>query len=128
MISDEAIREHDYLIARGTRSLALLGQCASDPDEMLGVSTRLERSSSGISIPFVLDRGNGVADFGFATHKWVVDLYKFITRERSPVPQGQRDRILGLLLGYSAEAIAHFDDRSSESIVSTQQLVNASDE
>lgn len=59
------------------------------------------------AIPFVIDRGDDVADCGFAAKKWAIDLYRYAIRE---APDRQRHRIIGLLLGYSAQAIHDFDE------------------
>lgn len=59
-------------------------------------------------MPFVVENGDGTADCGYAATGWIVDLLKWATT----APQVQRMRVIGLLLGYSADAIAVFEDRA----------------
>lgn len=86
--------------------MALIGQCGTDEVEVLRVLTRLEVLSGDGVVPFVLPR-DGWADYGYAASPWVLDLYGWAVC--SDVPADQRDRILGLLLGYSVAAIERFD-------------------
>jgi len=111
-LSSELIREHAYLIANGVRPLALLGTCEAEPATMLRVTTQLENAACPNSIPFVLDRGDGFADFGFAASSWALDLFQWVTRADSRIPTRQKHRIRGLLLGYGVEAIHAFEERS----------------
>lgn len=110
--SDDAVQEQGYLVARGVRALALLGTCVADPRTMLEISTRLEGLADQAAIPFVLDRGDGLADYGFAGASWVLTLYKSVVVGDALPPQ-QRSQVLGLLLGYSVDAIRGFSDRGS---------------
>ena len=112
--SDDLIREQAALIACGVRALALIGTCPADPLTMLRTATKIETLALPNIIPFVLDRGDGIADYGYATMQWVLDLLQWLFRS-SPgtIPPRQKDRILGLLCGYSAEAIHSFEERGS---------------
>lgn len=113
LASDDAIREQAYLVERGVRALALVGRVAPNEAEMLAAASKLEILAIGrYIIPFVFNRGDGGADYGYAAAPWVFDLYRWITTS-SDVPKEQRTRITGLLLGYSAEAIKKFEDRQS---------------
>ena len=106
--------EQAYLIARGVRALALLGHCSADPLEMLIHLSQLERSAEQGTIPFVVDRGAGIADYGYAAARWVVDLYQWVvTADAATLPTSHRDRIIGLLLGYSVEAIRNDEEQAS---------------
>ena len=59
-------------------------------------------------IPFVLPRKDiECAMTGFAAAQWVVDLLAWSYDQ----PIRQHHRIIGLLLGYSADAIAEHDTR-----------------
>lgn len=78
---------------------------------MLRVATSLEAIVEDC-IPFVIDHGDGSASCGFAGAPWVIDLYRWV-RLSTDVPQCHRDQIVGLLLGYSTEAIARFDGNRS---------------
>lgn len=110
-LSSELIREHAYLIANGVRPLALVGTCEAEPTTMLRVTTQLENAAGPSAIPFVLDRGDGLADFGYAASGWALDLFRWVTRADSAVPPCQKHRIRGLLLGYGTEAIRSFEER-----------------
>ena len=110
--SDEVIQEHSYVVARGVRALALVGKCEADPLTMLRAATRLEALGDPAVVPFVVDLGAGHADCGFAAAGWVLDLYRWLAlSDPAVVPPEQRERITGLLLGYSVEAIRLFEDR-----------------
>lgn len=107
----DSLREHAYLVARGVRPLALVGQCENAPLTMLRTATAIEGAAESGAIPFVIDRGDGYADYGFAVARWALDLFRWITNAaQDAVPDQQRTRILGLLFGYSAESIRLFDE------------------
>lgn len=88
--------------------MALAGWCAADPVVMLRAATRLEAVAESGALPFVIDHQDGSATFGYAAAAWVLDLYEWISRDTA-VPQEQRERITGLLLGYAAEAISRYE-------------------
>lgn len=111
-LSIERIREQACLIANGVRPLALIGTCEAEPGTMLRVSSQLENAAGPSAIPFVLDRGDGFADFGYAASGWALDLFQWITRIDNEIPELQKHRIRGLLLGYGVEAIRSFEERS----------------
>jgi len=104
--SDELLAEHAYLVARGVRALALAGHCPSE--HALRAATRVEHVSVPGVTAFVLDHRDGTASFGYTAERWPLDLYEWAILERS-VPQEQRDRIIGLLLGYTAPAVARYE-------------------
>ena len=107
--SVELFTEHAYLVARGTRAMALAGWCSADPAVMLRVATRLEGVAETGALPFVIDHQDGNATFGYAAARWVLDLYEWIIRDTA-VPQEQRERITGLLLGYAPHAISRYEE------------------
>jgi hypothetical protein len=111
-LSSELIREQAHLIASGVRPLALAGTCEARPVTMLRVTTQLECASGPKAIPFVLDRGDGLADFGYAASSWVLDLFRWVTQAGDAIPANQKHRIRGLLLGYGVEAIRSFEERT----------------
>ena len=113
-LSRELIREQAHLVARGVRPLALIGNCAADPETMLRVATQLENAGAAGATPFVMDRGDGVAEFGYSASSWVLELFQWVTHADSEVPRKQMHRIRGLLLGYDVEAIRAFEERRSE--------------
>jgi hypothetical protein len=105
-VSDDTLREHAYGVARGVRPLALVEEFPSEPLLMLRAATRIEAVSDGC-VPFVVDHGDGFASCGFAASAWAVDLYRWV-RTTDDVPQPHRDQVMGLLLGYSVEAVSRF--------------------
>lgn len=109
MIEAEA-REQAYLIARGVRPLAIVGHCTDDPKVMFKVASELEDCSSHGAIPFVAPRDDGVADYGYAGSRWVIDLLRWA--QTDAVPDEHRHRIVGLLLGYSVEAIRSYEEQN----------------
>jgi hypothetical protein len=112
--SDDLIREHAYLVARGVRPLAIVGQCRADAVTMMRTATRIEALSEPGAIPFVCDCANGSAEFGFAAEPWAVDLFQWLMRsDENAVPSEYRHRILGLLLGYSTAAVREFESNTA---------------
>jgi hypothetical protein len=109
---DDLLREEAYQVARGVRPLALVGHCPSDEMTMLRIATEVERVSCPGVVPFVVDHGDGFAGFGYAGSAWAVDLYEW-ANDQTQVPQEQRHRINGLLLGYSVSAVARHEDETS---------------
>jgi len=111
---DEVLREQAYLVSRGVRQLSLAGHCHvdADSDGLLGVATHLERHGEGNAIPFVVDHGDGVASYGYSESRWALDLYEWAVTDPS-VPQEQRHRIIGLLLGYGAPAVSRYEEEGS---------------
>jgi hypothetical protein len=81
---------------------------------MLRAMTTLGTTNCVGAIPFVVDRGDGIADCGFAVSKWAIDLFRYAVRE---APDQQRHRIIGLLLGYSAQAIHAYEELNDASRV-----------
>jgi hypothetical protein len=102
-MNEEVALEQSYQIARGVRTLAIVGHCPADDREMLETASRLETIGDAGAIPFVAPRSDGVADYGYAASKWAIELLQWA--ESDAVPVVHRHRILGLLLGYSVDAI-----------------------
>ena len=109
-VSNDVIIEQSYLVARGVRPLALLGHVENDPLLMLEVATRIETLAEKNVTPFVLDRGDGMADVGYAAAPWVADTFRWASREAA---SPHANRVIGILLGYSADAIADFESQQS---------------
>jgi hypothetical protein len=101
--SEDLIREGATLVARGVRALTLLGQCEA-AEEAISVTARCiaDLACPG-ALPFVLDRSDGLADYGYAGALWAIKLYRWL--QQTEIPPEQCQRILGLLFGYSVEAI-----------------------
>src|ERR1019366_8117315 len=86
---DQAIlAEHAYLVSRGVRLVSVIGN--GIPDEM-----ESDRSQLGIAsidepaIPFVIDLENGGTNYGYASHAWAVDLFRWAST-RAPDIQAHR--------------------------------------
>ena len=107
--SAESAEEQAYLVSRGVRPLALLGTCDLDETVMADRFVWLNRLAAKYGVlPFVLPRKDfPCAMTGFAAAAWVVDLLAWSYEQ----PLRQHHRIIGLLLGYSVDAIAGHDDR-----------------
>jgi hypothetical protein len=134
IVHESCLKEQACLVARGVRAMALLGHCPAQPCTMLHIATKIEDCAEPGSIPFVVDRGDGIADYGYAAARWVLDLYEWVVRGAGhTVPSVQRHRILGLLLGYSVEAIRQHEEHisgrhfhaPSESVVSHERVSNS---
>ena len=110
--SDDLLSEQAYLVARGVRPLALVGQCPAEPLTLTRVATRVEAQAHANAIPFVVDHHDGHASYGYASARWVLDLYEWVVLEEG-IPQAQRERIIGLLLGYAAPAVSQFEEEGS---------------
>lgn len=100
-----------YLVSRGVRPMALAGHCPADPLIMLRVKQGLRRvRQAQLVIPFVFpesgDRGS--AAFGYASHRWCIDLLEWVLS--GEVPPVRKHEMLGLLLGYSPSAIARHQE------------------
>lgn len=91
------LSEAAYLAERGVRA------CAAQYALALG------GSYSPGAVAFVIDRGDGMADYGYAASGWAADLYRWAWTPG--VPTIQRERVHGLLFGYSPDAIERFEAR-----------------
>jgi len=114
--SDDAVREHAYLVARNVRPLALIVTFRANDLLMLQVATKLEALAEAPAIPFVIDNGDGMADCGYASAAWVIDLFRWVGKAK--LPETHLRRVIGLLLGYSVDAIARFEERQSKRLFS----------
>ena|GEM_PF-6097701 len=103
-----AIEDAAYLVARGVRPLAIVGEGITDRLGMVRAMTVLGQYSDDRAIRFVVDHKDGTASWGYAAAAWVVDLYRWVRLEEKD--ESRRHQVLGLLLGYGPEAIArHLD-------------------
>jgi hypothetical protein len=110
--SDDLLTEQAYLVARGVRPLSIVDHCPADPMTLLRAATAVEAVTCPGAVPFVVDHGDGTASFGYAGAAWALDLYEWANNPKL-VPQEQRHRINGLLLGYSVHAISRHEDETS---------------
>lgn len=90
--SDDTLSEHAYLVARSVRSVAIAGNCAAEPEAMMWAMSRLKTVGGETAIPFVIDEGDGIATYGYASHPWAVDLLQWAL---TSAPGEQVHRILG---------------------------------
>ena len=100
-----------YLVSRGVRPLALAGHCPARPLVMCRVKTLLYRARQAeLVIPFIFAEGGnpGSAAFGYASHRWVIDMLEWALD--GGVPPSRKHEILGLLCGYSPSAIARHQE------------------
>ncbi len=80
--SDDVLCEHAYLVARGVRPLSLAGHLEiEDEVSLLSIATKIERHAQPNVVPFVVDHGDRIASFGYASTRWVVDLYEWAVRD-----------------------------------------------
>lgn len=81
--SDQSVREQSYQIARGVRSLALIGQCDAGARAMSRVRARLDALAETGAVSFLCDRGDGSAEYGYAAAQWAIDLYRWVVSEKA---------------------------------------------
>ncbi len=103
--------EQAYLIGRGVRSLAIVGNCPSDQIVVDAALSYLAEAGCDGAIPFAIPRADGVTDCGYASEVWAIDLLRWA--ESNAVPSIHRHRIVGLLLGYSPRAVAAYEEASA---------------
>jgi hypothetical protein len=103
---DDTIREHAWLIARGVRTMALVGTVELDQKPMENAFIKLGQIAGGSAIPFVIPRRDlGHAEVGYAAAPWIIDLFEWLGTQ----PARIYSQVLGLLLGNSAAEIADHD-------------------
>ena len=109
----QALSDAEYLIARGVRPMALVGDVVKEDRQKALMIMKMVTNTGGIAtmIPFLVKRDDDWYACGFTKHEWAIDLLRWL--ESEDIPTDQRNRILGMLLGYSPEAIAHFDKSTS---------------
>jgi hypothetical protein len=93
---------------------------------MLRESTRLDALGCAGAIPFVVDRGDGVAEYGYAARTWALELYRWLSgTDENAVPSECRHRILALLLGYGADAVQDFEEQGAGRLPLTASVSRA---
>jgi hypothetical protein len=108
-ISPQICAEHEYSVSRGVRPLAEVGQCSANKTAMLRAITKLGMVTSGTAIPFILKRDGGIADYAYASHRWIIDLYKWAIKQTGSITKNQRSQIIGLLLGFRPDATENLE-------------------
>ncbi|HKB51943.1 MAG TPA: hypothetical protein VKC63_11010 [Solirubrobacterales bacterium] len=110
--NSDVLSEHAYLVAREVRPIAIAGHFPTASASALRIATLIERAAQEAAIPFVVDHGDGNGSFGFASNRWALDFYEWAATDRS-IPEQQRHRIIGMLLGYSPAAISRYEESGS---------------
>lgn len=118
-IPDELIVDHAYLVARGVRLLAVIGTVRNTEmatDVMNQRLAKIAAESAGTQelypIPLLMgEEGCEWATVGFASHEWVINAYEWL--QGDDVPGDIANRLIGLLHGYSGEAISKFGRNTS---------------
>lgn len=106
----DVLAEHAYLVARDVRPLAIGGHFPTASASPLRIATLIEEAAAGEDVlPFVLDHGDGSGSFGYAANRTVLDFYEWAASDRA-IPEQQRHRIIGMLLGYSPVAISRYEE------------------
>lgn len=113
--SDDVIIEHAYLVSRRVRLLAVCGTIDDSERNKVAMRDKLNAAaveSAGsqdiVPIPFLANHPDfPQVTVGFASHSWVIDTHEWI--QQNTLPSEMACRIIGLLHGYSGEAIAQFE-------------------
>jgi hypothetical protein len=109
----DVLAEHAYLVARGVRPLAIGGHFPTGSASMLRIATLIEDAAPQEGVmAFVIDHGDDSGSFGYAVNRWTLDFYEWAVTDGS-IPEQQRHRIVGLLLGYSPDAISRYEETGS---------------
>jgi hypothetical protein len=125
--SVEVMGEQAYLVARGVRLLAIVGVVEDVFDTVVDVRQMLFEaavesagSQAYVPIPFLVKNPDTkLIDVGFASHGWVVDVYEWLLA--GTVPDQMVSRVMGLLLGYSGDAVAQYEHWQAGQRVPTRQ-------
>lgn len=109
----DVLAEHAYLVARDVRPLAIGGHFSTSSASLLRIATLIEQAAPNEGVlPFVIDHGDGTGSFGYAVNRWTLDFYEWAVTDPS-IPEQQRHRIVGLLLGYSPGAVSRYEEQCS---------------
>lgn len=111
----DVLNEQAYLVARGVRLLAVAGVVEDTIENLVDVRQMLYEASvesagsqERVPIPFLIKTpGTNLVNLGYASHESVVDVYEWLLG--GTLPGQMVIRVMGLLLGYSGEAIAQFE-------------------
>lgn len=108
--NQDVLAEHAYLVARGVRPLAIGGHFPTGSASTLRIATLIESAAPNEQVlPFVIDHGDGSGSFGYAVNRWTLDFYEWAVTDRS-IPEQQKHRLVGMLLGYSPAAISRYEE------------------
>jgi hypothetical protein len=121
-MNTDLLREHAYLVERGVRAIALAGACPVADVADVTNALAIEGAYSPGAVPFILPKGDGLADYGYGASRWAIDLYRWAMTPE--VPTIHRERIVGLLLGYSTDAIERFETRLPVGLLADQGVVD----
>jgi hypothetical protein len=110
--SGDVLSEHAYLVAREVRPVAIAGHFPTGSASAVRIATLIEAATQEEVVPFVIDHGDGSGSFGYAANRWALDFYEWAVTDGS-IPEQQRHRIIGMLLGYSPVAISRYEESGS---------------
>lgn len=113
--SVEVVSEQAYLVARGVRLLAVAGVVKDVVENVVDMRQMLYEaavesagSQERVPIPFLVkDPDTNLINLGYASHEWVIDVYEWLLG--GTVPPQMVSRVMGLLLGYSGDAVAQYE-------------------
>jgi hypothetical protein len=117
LVAEEAMFEAAYLVERRVRPIALCGTAIIRNEiEKMRLVQHLNIVAQGKDVKqFVVDFGDGTAQYGFASAGWVLDLYQRVLF--ADIPAIQKERIFGLIFGYGIESIARYEDLSNGRLI-----------
>ena len=126
----DVLNEQAYLVARGVRLLAVAGVVEDTIENLVDVRQMLYEASvesagsqERVPIPFLIKTpGTNLINFGYASHEWVIDVYEWLLDDT--VPDQMVSRVMGMLLGYSGEAVAQYECMQAGQRVPVRQWGN----
>ncbi len=107
----EQMVTHAYLVGRGVKPISEVGFCTADEVERVRalLESAIEETGGGCSA-FAVPADGQVVAFGFFSEPWTLESYQWLLlAPEHAVPRAQRNRLRGLLFGYSPSAIQDFD-------------------
>ena len=112
--SVDYVSEQAYLVHLGVRPMALVCEADMDDKGMEDALRQLRNVSCWYMnvIPFVIPWDNNPNGryvlAGYATKRWIIDLLRWTVAN---APERYTDYVIGLLLGYSPQAIEEYELR-----------------
>ena len=104
MVDAHILKKEADLIRQGKRPMCLFSM-PSDYDNMHAAYCVLDGLGSPPELfPFIIERGDGAADYGFAKHHFYIPLLEFLNSGKCP--DHLMHAFLGLMLGYDSNEVA----------------------
>lgn len=106
---EDAFSSEAYLVEKGVRPLALVGDIDAKELEVLKKELVDKCFWHKNITPFIIKEDDGYS-FGFARNKHIVETYKYIreARKDGTITEDVFHTILGLMLGYSVDDTEEF--------------------